>query len=230
MKASGESYLLMDEDSVTIARGELQNPDDEDNLQFRITQGLAEDVAEAEMIQAVPVDMQLPVYLGRVIFQRERLVVLEPLRKLGRDVRRNLRVPVSFTTYIYPESGGRAKVLSDNLSCSGIAFLSQRHLEKGDRCQIVIPITLDGPLLLTCEILRTGPDTGRGIFYAARFIDMINDEETVMRAAVFSVQIHSKAPGGGRGRAQDRDSAWPGSGTDAGDRPFISPPAGKEKQ
>lgn len=186
------TYLLMDQSSVMLAQSVLQDPENDHNLQMKITQGLADDVVRAEVVQAVPLDMGLPVYLGRVIFRRGNLVVLEPLQKLGREVRRNLRVPVAFTTYIYPPGGGRAAVLSENISCGGISFQSTYPLQKGDQCEIVIPITRE-PLILDCRVLRVKAGQGDVKFYAAEFSDVINDQETLLRAAVFGVQLNSKA-------------------------------------
>lgn len=186
------TYLLMDQSSVMLAQCVLQNPGDDHNLQMKIAQGLADDVVRAEVVQAVPLDMGLPVYLGRVIFRRGNLVVLEPLQKLGREVRRNLRVPVAFTTYIYPPGGGRAAVLSENISCGGISFQSAYTLRKGDQCEIVIPITQE-PLLLDCRVLRVTENKDGRNAYATEFVDVINDQETLLRAAVFSVQLNSRA-------------------------------------
>ncbi len=56
----------------------------------------------------------------------------------------------------------------------------------------MIPITRE-PLLLECRVLRVQEHKGGQNAYAAEFVDVINDEETLLRAAVFNVQLHTKA-------------------------------------
>ena len=183
------SYLLMDRDSHVLAKAQLQNEQDEINLQFRVPDGLAERVVSAEIVQAVPPDQKDSVILGKVIFRRGSLVVLEPLRKLGSAVRKHYRVPVKFDSYLYPHTGARSPLRSIDLSCGGIAFFSTTPLGVGEDPDIVIPITSEGPLIVPCEILRRVPFQGPVNQFGAKFINLIHDQEAMIQEAVFQVQM-----------------------------------------
>ena len=81
---------------------------------------------------------------------------VEMVRMLDAGIRQNLRIPVRFESFLYPISGswkGRAAIVSRDLSCGGIAFLSEKQLKVGEICEIVIPVTTE-PLVLKLKILR----------------------------------------------------------------------------
>ncbi len=190
-------YLLMSTDSKLLARGELISPPDSINMQINITEGSVADVIAAETVQAISLNDQFPMRLGRVILRRGRLVVLDPLRELSASLRQNLRMPVDFESFVYPRGGGRARIRAEDLSCGGVAFYTAWDFALRERFEIVIPITEEAPLLLNAEVLRQTP-YGPLKKYAAQFVDLIHDEEARIREAVFYVQLHQKvqAPAG----------------------------------
>ncbi len=56
-----------------------------------------------------------------------------------------------------------------------------------------MPITSE-PLILKCQVLRRRPsDRKDEVLYAAKFVEMCDDEEMIVREAVFSVQVRSRA-------------------------------------
>ena len=121
-------------------------------------------------------------------------LVLEPLRELvGNTVRANLRMPVDFDTFIYPTDGspGRYKAKSNDLSCGGISFYTSGVFKVGDIVEVVVPITRGGPLLLGCELLRISEMEDGSLFYAAKFTEVLNEQESMLREAVFNVQLKS---------------------------------------
>lgn len=190
--AENSLVLLLNTSSILLGKGILQSPPGAPNMQIQVTDGLVDNLVQAELLQAVPQDTAAPPRLGRIILRRGQRIVLEPIRVLGDEARQNLRVPVDFESFVYPESGGRAVIKGDNLSSSGIAFYTNFRFQPYDRFQVVIPITSE-PLLVWGEILRLKPSAGPVSLYAARFSDLINDEEVKIREAVFSVQIRQKA-------------------------------------
>lgn len=57
---------------------------------------------------------------------------------------------------------------------------------------MVIPITSE-PVILRLEVLRQRPtDREDTVFYAGKFVDMCNDEEVLVREAVFNIQLQSR--------------------------------------
>ena len=183
-------YVLLNTDSAFLARGEPEGEPGAANLQLRLTAGNTNDVVDAEIVQAVPSDKSLHVVIGRVILRRGNLIVLDPVREAGSEVRQNFRMPMDFDSFAYPPDGGRASFRAIDLSCGGIAFSSSYPFEVGQRYEVVIPITDEGPLILVCQVLRTAPYNGTNM-YGAKFIDLLNDEETMVREAVFNVQLQS---------------------------------------
>ena len=129
---------------------------------------------------------------GRVTACHGNMISIAPVRTLGEDVRRNLRIPVRFESFLYPVSGrwrGRVPILSNDLSCGGIAFFCARKLEVGEIAQIVIPVTAQ-PLLLDLKILRQRPSGEPVPLYAGAFMDLLHDQEKLVREAVFGIQLH----------------------------------------
>lgn len=188
------TYLLMDTGSQFLARAQLESPPDARNMQLRITEGDPGGVVDADLVHAVPMDDDMPMRMGRVILRRGKLVVLEPLKDLGLEMRRNLRMPVYFESLIYFEHGGRALIRAADLSCGGIAFYSTAGLSVGERFEVVIPITTENPSILRAEVLRIQPYAGQVKLFASKFVDLLREEEARVREAVFHVQVR-------RGRA-----------------------------
>ena len=168
-KPKNVCVLLDSANSRVLARGSMEGPPDGMNIQINIFEGSPQDVIQ---------------YKGSQL-------VLEPLRDLvGNQVRENLRMPVDFETYVYPTDGreGRWTARANDLSCGGISFYSDGKFYVEEQVQVVIPITRTAPLLLTCQVLRQKDENG-STFYAAKFLDILNEQESMIREAVFNVQL-----------------------------------------
>ena len=137
---------------------------------------------------------------GKIIRHEGNQVWVKATRELDGAVRENLRIPVQFQSFLYPISGswkGRRFVLSQDLSCGGVAFYCAQQLEKGEIAQIVVPVTTQ-PLLLNLKILRQRPTNEPVPLYAAEFVNLLREEESMVREAVFNIQLRAPAePGRG---------------------------------
>lgn len=187
--------VLLDSNTARVlARGAIDGPPDGLNLQINVIEGDPLAVAHTDHVQIVPADETMTPKLGHVIHYQGTRLVLEPLRDLvGNTVRENLRMPVDFETFIYPTDGtpGRWRTRGNDLSCGGISFYTNAQLQVGSTVEVVIPITRGGPLLMVCELLRTR-DEGDGLrFFAGKFSDVLNEQESMLREAVFNVQLKS---------------------------------------
>ena len=80
---------------------------------------------------------------------------------------------------------------SIDLSCGGIAFYADCRLEMHEQMEIVVTPT-EEPVILRCEILRKQELQNDRFMYATKFVDMCEDEEVVVREAVFSLQLQSR--------------------------------------
>ena len=180
-KPKNVCVLLDSANSRVLARGSMEGPPDGMNIQINIFEGSPQDVIHEELHPK----------LGHVIQYKGSQLVLEPLRDLvGNQVRENLRMPVDFETYVYPTDGreGRWTARANDLSCGGISFYSDGKFYVEEQVQVVIPITRTAPLLLTCQVLRQKDENG-STFYAAKFLDILNEQESMIREAVFNVQL-----------------------------------------
>jgi len=184
-------YLIMDSQNNALANGELTTPPGTTPMRMEVQDGKVDDVMQHEIVVLLSSSSEdLPVQC-RLLRQRGDSVLLEKIATLDPEVRRNLRVPARFDTFIYSVSSspwrGRQRVEAIDLSCGGVAFYSDFYLEVHDEVEIVITPT-EEPVILRCEILRRQGLQNR-FMYATRFVDMCEDEEVVVREAVFSLQL-----------------------------------------
>lgn len=193
-KKDGRLYLLLDSVNHPLARGSMEGPADGNILQMLVLDDDVDKVAQHEVIVLMAMGGSEPPLQCRIVRQRGDRVALEKIASLDPDLRRNLRVPIKFDTFIYPVTGrwrGRRAVQSIDLSCGGVAFYGDDGLEVGEKLEMVIPVTVN-PVILRCQILRKQELRNGKQLYAIKFVDMCEDEEVTVREAVFSIQLESR--------------------------------------
>lgn len=185
------NYLIMDTQNNALANGELVTPPGTMPMRLNVLDNKVDGVVSHEVVVLLSSSSQeLPIQC-RVVRHRGDTILVEKIATLDPEVRRNLRVPVKFDTFIYPISSsswsGRRPVQSLDLSCGGIAFYSDFYLEVYDEVEIVVTPT-EQPVILHCEILKRQELQNR-FMYATKFVDLCEDEEVAVREAVFSLQL-----------------------------------------
>jgi len=184
-------YLIMDSQNNALANGELTTPPGTTPMRLEIQDGKADDVMKHEVIVLLSSSSEEQPIQCRILRQRGDSILVEKIATLDPEVRRNLRVPARFDTLIYPVASspwrGRHWVEVIDLSCGGAAFYSGFYLEVHDEVEIVITPT-EEPVILRCEVLRRQALHDK-FMYATKFVDMCEDEEVVVREAVFSLQL-----------------------------------------
>ena len=191
-------YLLLDSKGAAIARGRVQGKTDGPYWQIQVEDGKIDDVLQHKKLRLLSIMDAGPSYEGTIVRSRNDMIQLE-VSKINRDtgdMRRNLRVPVRFKSLIYPVTGywrGRREIESNDLSCGGIAFFTGHSLKIGERLEVVVPVTVE-PLVVQGEILRMRPtERPEMILYASKFVNLCDDEETLLREAVFNLQLKGRA-------------------------------------
>lgn len=187
-------YLLLDSVNNPLARGKLEGPQNGEIFQMLVLDNDVEKVTRHEVIVLMSMSGSEPPLQCRIVRQRGDRVALEKIASLDPDLRRNLRVPIKFDTFIYPITGrwrGRRAVQSIDLSCGGVAFYGDGGLETGEKLEMVIPVT-EEPVILRCEVLRRKELRNDKLLYAVKFVDMCEDEEVTVREAVFSIQLENR--------------------------------------
>ena len=172
----------------------MEGPANGNILQMLVLDNDVEKVAKHEVIVLMSMSGSEPPLQCRIVRQRGDRVALEKIASLDPDLRRNLRVPIKFDTFIYPITGqwrGRRAVQSIDLSCGGVAFYGDDGLEIGEKLEMVIPVT-EEPVLLRCQILRRQELRNDKVLYAIKFVDMCDNEEVTVREAVFSIQLENR--------------------------------------
>ncbi len=197
-------YLLLDSGGAPLAQAKVQGTPSGALWQLQVLGGKEDEVLEHKSFKLMSIEDSSPSYEGTLVRSRNDMIQLE-VRKTaaaGNDMRKNLRVPVEVHSFAYPVSGswrGRREVDTHDLSCGGIAFYCAGEFQIGERFEIVIPVTSE-PLVVMGQILRHPADSRAAAesFYAAKFVELCNDEETLLREAVFNLQLS------GRPRRADR--------------------------
>lgn len=188
-------YLILDSQGTPLANAVLESPPNSEVLQIRILNDKVDVVAAHREIQMIGMDDSTPNRVGVIIRQRDDKMVIQPTAALGPNARENLRIQTDFESVIYPVTGrwkGQKKIQAKDLSCGGIAFWSEKPLEEREIVEMVLPVT-DSPLIVKTQVLRrlTDDTSSELPLYASKFVDLIQDEETLIRKAVFCIQIDS---------------------------------------
>lgn len=197
--AHTDSCMITDSRGAPLSRGVLESAPSENIWNVRVLDGGAARVLEHNVIQLIGMDDGLPGMTGSIIDSRgPDVLVVERIGDLDREARQNLRVPVSFRSFLYPVScawRGRRPIVSQDLSCGGIAFRCDPPPEVGEIVELAVPITMY-PLLLRARILRRiAAPAGGGLVVSAAFVGMVREEEALVREAVFSQQIRNRTAG-----------------------------------
>ena len=185
-------YLILDSQGNPLANAVLESPLNSEVLQIRVLNDKVEAVAAHREIQLIGIDNGTPDRVGVIVRQRDDRLVVQPTTALGPAARENLRIPTDFNSVAYPISGrwrGQRRIKAKDLSCGGIAFYSGIPLEDREIVEMVLPVT-DSPVVVRAQMIRQLKDESSQLpLYAAKFVDLIQDEEALIRKAVFSIQI-----------------------------------------
>lgn len=192
---ANRTYLILDSQNHALANGELASPSGASPIRLNVLNNKVDDVMRHEVIVLFSTSSEeLPIQC-RILRQRGDTILVEKIANLDPEIRRNLRVPVKFDTFLYPLPGsawkGRRSAQSIDLSCGGIAFYTDCQLELHEQVELVVTPT-EEPVILRCEILRKQELQNDRFLYATKFVDMCEDEEVVVREAVFSLQLQSR--------------------------------------
>lgn len=191
-------YLMLDSKGNPIARGRVQGNTGGQYWQIQVEDGKIDEILEHKKLLLLSMMDSEPSYQGIIVRSRNDMIQLEvtKVERDSNDMRKNLRVSVHFKSVIYPLTGlwkGRRAIESNDLSCGGVAFFTDHSLQVGEQLEIVIPVTSQ-PLVVRCQVLRMRPTETAAvpIMYAAKFVDLCNDEETLLRESVFNLQLRGR--------------------------------------
>jgi len=195
---SEKLYLILDGQGCPLAQASLESPPNAAVAQLRLLEELEVDLTQMGELQFIALEDSLVSKRGTVTIQRGDRLAVRTGAVLSAAARENLRIKTDFESVMYPVTGrwkGQREIRGHDLSCGGVAFHTARELKSREVVQIVLPVT-DEPLLLKTRILRALPTDDPLPLYASEFIDLILDEEIMIRKAVFSIQVSHPRPAG----------------------------------
>lgn len=188
-------YLLLDSRNVPLAHVILEGRIEDKLLTVKITDNESEDIMEHQIYRLIGIGKNQPPIQCQSVSQKDRRIVLERIAVLEPSLRKDLRVPLHRKSFLYFQEGDktvRREIEFVDISCGGTAFYGPEGLETVESPEIVLPVTAY-PLIVSCEILNARKLRGEKAMYAAKFLNLCNDEETTIREAVFSVQIERRS-------------------------------------
>ena len=187
-------FLISDAEHRPIALAHLESPANEKpfNLLIQTYEPGTPSTALSiqQKINLIDIDNDLAMEGVIVNHSADRLLV-EPGQRLGPEARKNLRVRTSFESLMFPVSGawrGQHKFISHDLSSGGIALRSSLPLECGETLELILPV-MEPPLLVKACVLRPLPSNYPEQLYAAKFLNLTDDEDALIRKSVFAIQL-----------------------------------------
>ena len=95
-------YLLLDSDNRPLTRGHMESPPDSPSIEIKVPREKMKVVLEHEELELVSLEENGENLLGRILLRRGDSIFLEKIKRLGAEIRENLRMPVKFDSFIYP--------------------------------------------------------------------------------------------------------------------------------
>ena len=184
-------YLLLDSENVPLLHVYMESDPADEMIRVRMLEDRASILQGHELFRLLGTGRHQKPIQCRLMDVRGERILLKRLFVLNHQLRDTLRVPMHLKSFVYPVSGGwkgRKVIHSVDLSCGGIAFYGEAGLQKEEVLEVVLPIE-PSPLIVHGEILRIEELQKDRALYAARFVDLCQDEENAITEAVFSIQL-----------------------------------------
>lgn len=191
-------YMILNTEGIPMGHGTCQDAPETEVWRLVVDHSDVPKLRNLTHIHLVGASEYCVAVEGEILAWRDNIASVRMTKRLGRELRQNLRIPVRFESFLYSvnqEPPGRMPILSFDLSCGGLSFFCSRQLPPGLRVQVVIPVTSQ-PLLVDLEIIRCLSNQGVVPLYAAKFVDLLHEEESMIREAVFGLQFHHASSSG----------------------------------
>ena len=190
--------IISDSQNQPLASAVLESRPQDAVWRIRVPEADIQRIISYGIIRVISMDDRVPNVNAEILSQPEPdLLTVSPSAQLDASVRLELRIPVRFESFLYslsPRWKGRVPIVSQDMSCGGIAFFCHQKLAIGETAELVIPVTTQ-PIIAKVQVLRFRPSPSPIPLVAAKFVDIIHDEEIMIREAVFSQQLRNHSAG-----------------------------------
>lgn len=184
-----KKFIILDDNQQTLASAILMEQQGQRKI-FELTSTPSIDLLSLPAINILSLNStEFMAWRGKVERLRGDQFYFWAEDRIDERLRRHLRIPMSFQTYLYPVSGVlfRLPVVSKDISCGGIAIYSMEPLLTDQVFEIALPCT-EPPLLVRLKVLRPLPSGSN--LYSCQFVDLLPAEEAMIRECIFEYDLH----------------------------------------
>ena len=187
--AENEKFVFLDDNHQTLASAVLLGQQGQIKS-FRLIYAPNCDLQALSSFNVLSVNSsEFMAWRGRIQQIRGDVLDFIAEERIDSRLRRHLRIPMAFRTYIYPLHGHstRLPIISKDISCGGIALYCVTPLKTGAKYEIALPCT-EPPIIVQLEILRVLSKEKN--LYACQFIDLLPQEEAMVQESIFEYDLH----------------------------------------
>lgn len=130
-------YLMIDSRGNPVAHGTSDDGLEKSVWEIQVDSGDIKRVLSHEYVSLVSSSEKVPAMEGRIIRRDGNIISVESVRRLGEDVRRNLRCRSGLRATCTRSQGrkGRLPILSNDRSCGGYLFSAQGRWRRERSCR-----------------------------------------------------------------------------------------------
>lgn len=183
-----EKFVFLDDNHQTLAGAVLLGQHGQVKT-FRLTYAPNCDLQSLSSFNVMSVNStEFMAWHGRIQQIRDDKLDFIAEERIDSRLRRQLRIPMAFRTYIYPQHGrsGRLPIISKDISCGGMAFHCVTSLKDGAKYDIALPCT-EPPIIVRLEVIRTISKEKN--LYAGQFMDILPQEEALIQESIFDYDL-----------------------------------------
>ena len=184
-----KKFIILDDNQQTLASAILMEQQGQRKI-FELTSTPSTDLLSLPAINILSLNStEFMAWRGKAERLRGDQFYFWAEDRIDERLRRHLRIPMSFQTYLYPVSGVlfRLPVVSKDISCGGIAIYSMEPLLTDQVFEIALPCT-EPPLLVRLKVLRPLPSGSN--LYSCQFVDLRPAEEAMIQECIFEYDLH----------------------------------------
>lgn len=181
-------FVILDDDRNTLVTAVLEKQNGQRKV-FRMVSKPVCDLTQVYDINVMTVNSPtFQGWRGSLDGIRGEQLYFYATERIDESLRRHFRVDMKFTSCLYPigvKPEPRIPIVSQDVSCGGVALFSQCPLDLNREYELVYP--LPQPLILRVRVLRVLRAADR--LYACIFSDLLPEEEALLQESIFEFDL-----------------------------------------
>lgn len=158
--------------------------------------GIAEKLSKDQEVRIQIENKYDKIYDGKVEQIYDDKIFIKNIRNIGPILHNDVRVMVDIPSTIYYENDEERfeyDVRVRNISSGGMCFACREDLDMNDIYETVVE-WIKTPIVVKFKLLRKEYDEYNNIVYGCKFIDLLMEEEFLLRAGVYYIQAKKFKP------------------------------------